>query len=126
MQRLSLTREAKANGAAPIEEHAIGEAGAHDREVFSPARSGKIREGGALAHAIDDISWQDTSPERGWRIVVFDGGKAVRHASLEEGAMFGEKRLRRVASNRKRTAATVPALAEIGVTFDATERRSHI
>src|SRR5262245_28225378 len=126
MERLSATRKTNAHGAALIEEHAICERVTHDPEIGSPPRRGKMRQRSALAHAVDDVSWQNTGSERCRRVVVFDGRKSGRDAGLQESAMFGKKHLRRVASNRNGTAAAVPAIVEVRITLDATKKRKHI
>src|SRR5262245_50436277 len=98
----------------------------HDREVGSTTRRGEMCQRSTLTHAVDDVSRHNTSPEGSRRIVVFDGIKPSRRARLEESAMLGKKRARWVASDRNGTVAAVPAIVEIRITFDATEKGKHI
>ncbi|MFO1266815.1 MAG: hypothetical protein U1F67_08615 [Rubrivivax sp.] len=124
--RLLGQAHAAARQRGSVEQHAVDRCIGKQREIAPPARGGQVGQRGTLAHAVDDVARHHARADGARRVVVGHGREVRRGASLQEGTMLGQQRLRRIATDRQRPGTAVPSVVALGVTLDPAEEGQHI
>lgn len=118
--------QADTHCASAPEQDAIDQDTAADRQVGTTASRCEVRQRRALPHAGDGVHRRRASAQRPRCIVIIRAGITARGAGIQERPLRGGQLFESIAADRERPVPSVPLVVDIGIVFQAAEKRQHL